>query len=96
MEGTCAPFVRRFGVCAFNNIYICIGYILPTIWEIYASWIYVLVLEYILPTIGVYVSRRVYERPLGAGLGNVQCIVYIVQLVKYGVPQKNVPKQFVV
>ena len=80
MEGTCAPFVRRFGVCAFNNIYICIGYTLPTIWEIYASWIYVLVLEYILPTIGVYVSCRVYVRPLGAVLVNVHLIKYLFVL----------------
>ena len=45
--------------CQFWNvhfviyIYICIGYILPIIWEIYVSWIYVFIgIRYILPTIG--------------------------------------------
>ena len=31
LEGVCAPLVHKVGEYAFCNIYICIGYILPTI-----------------------------------------------------------------
>ena len=31
LEGVCAPFGHKVGEYTFCNIYICIGYILPTI-----------------------------------------------------------------
>ena len=37
---------------------------------------------FILPTIGVYISCRVYVRPLGAGLVNVHLVKYIFVLDK--------------
>ena len=45
LECLCVPFGHRVGECTFLEIYICIGYMLPTIWGIYVSWIYVLVLD---------------------------------------------------
>ena len=33
LEGVCAPFGHKVGEYTFCNIYICIGYILPTIVE---------------------------------------------------------------
>ena len=45
LEGVCVPFGRGVGECKFCNMYIGIGYILPTVWGIYVRWIYVLVLD---------------------------------------------------
>ena len=38
LEGICAPFGLGVGECAFCRIYICIGYILPTIGENVSVW----------------------------------------------------------
>ena len=45
LKSFCAPFGRRVGECTFLKLYICIGYMLPTIWGVCVSWIYMLVLD---------------------------------------------------
>ena len=45
LEGFCVPFGHRVGECTFLKMYICIGYMLPTIWGVCVSWIYILVLD---------------------------------------------------
>ena len=37
LEGFCVPFGPRVRECTFLEIYICIGYMLPTVWGIYVS-----------------------------------------------------------
>ena len=62
------------------EIYICIEYILPTIWGIYVSLIYILV-GYIMQTVGgMNVSWVVSVRPSGAELGNIYISKYIFVL----------------
>ena len=45
LESFCAPFGVGLGNIHVYKIYICIVYMLPTIWGIYVSWIYMLVLD---------------------------------------------------
>ena len=45
LEGFCVPFGHRIWECIFLKMYICIGYMLPTIWGVCVSWIYTLVLD---------------------------------------------------
>ena len=42
LEGFCVPFGHRVRECTFLKMYICIGYVLPTIWGIWVSWIYII------------------------------------------------------
>ena len=37
LEGFCVPFGHRIGECIFLKMYICIGYMLPTIWGVCVS-----------------------------------------------------------
>ena len=45
LEGFCVPFGHRVGECTFLKIYICIEYMLPTMWGVYVSWKYMLILD---------------------------------------------------
>ena len=40
LEGFCVPFGHRVGKLTFLKIYICIGYMMPTI--VHVSWIYII------------------------------------------------------
>ena len=37
LKGFCAPFGHRVGELKLLRIYICIGYMMPTIWGVYVS-----------------------------------------------------------
>ena len=82
-EFLCALRAQGWVIYIFWNIqwYNSIAYMLPTIWGIYVSWIYSLVLIYRANTWGMNVCWRVSVRPLGAGWGNIYFEKYI--LVEY-------------
>ena len=37
LEGFCVPFGHRVRECIFLKMYICIGYVMPTIWGVYVT-----------------------------------------------------------
>ena len=83
--------------CQFWNVHFVIYiFVLDIYCQLFGRYMsvgytYLLVLDIYCQLLGVYDSWRVYECTLGAGLGNVQCILCVVQLVKYRVPPKKCP-----
>ena len=52
LEGFCVPFGHRVGECTYLEIYICIGYMMPTIWWEYVTWRYMLKLDILCQHLG--------------------------------------------
>ena len=87
LEGFCVPFGHRIGVCTFWKLYICNGYMLPTIWGYmsvkYTCWYWI----YHANTWGMTVSWRVSVCPSDTGLGMyiyeniVFCIGYMLPTI---------------
>ena len=99
MEGVCALFGRKVGEYSFNNIYICIGYILPTIgglmsvggcvcalWHIGIHFVIYIHLYWVYTANnwGIYVSCRMSMWFSGTGLGNIHTFVLDIYFQQLG------------
>ena len=87
LEGFCVSFGYRFGECTFSEIYICIGYMMPTIWWEYVTWRYMLILDISCQTMGDECKLEGFCVPFGHRVGECTyleiyiCIGYMMPTI---------------
>ena len=87
LEGFCVPFGHRVGECTISEMFICIGNMLPTIWGVCISWIYMLVLDISCQHLGDECKLEGFCVPFGHKVGECtilemyNCIGYMLPTI---------------
>ena len=80
MGGFLSALWHRVGECTYLEIYICIGYMMPTIWGEYVTWRYMLILDISCQHLGDECKLGGFCVPFGHGVGECKLLEYIFVL----------------